>query len=114
MNTINTSDKDVKIARGIVIRVWNTKRAITAFVRVSKKRSVELNLLKTSAFFQNMTLNEERRDVTVFRTKLASFADRDTFIKEATEAAHAVGVGIEDVNTMKAPKAAKKAELVNK
>jgi hypothetical protein len=100
-NIADISEKDVKIARGVVIRVWNNKRSITAYVRLSKKRTAELNALKTSAFYQKLTLVETRRDVTVFRTTLSSFADRPAFIKEATEAANAVGVGLDQVMTVK-------------
>ena len=116
MTTSITGNTMARISRGVNILVADAKRGPVGFVFLSKKRTAELNALKTSPFYQGLTLVESRDDKTVFRTKLAGINDRDTFIKEATEAAHAVGVGVgvgvEDSKTVKATKVAKKAETV--
>lgn len=85
-----------KIARGVNVQVTEAKRlGAIGFVFLSKKRVSELNALKTSSFYQGLTLNESRDDKIVFRTKLAGMSDADAFVREAVEAAHAVGVGVE-------------------
>ena len=84
-----------RIMRGVNIKVVNGKREPLAFVILSKNRTAELDALKGNAFYQTLTLVEDRSDKTVFRIKLANYSEAEAFVEQATAAAHEAGVGIQ-------------------
>ena len=83
-----------KISRGVHARVKELKRGgALGMVFLSKKRNAELSALKTSSFFQEMTLVEDREDRTLFKKPLNSMADAEAFLASVISEANAVGVG---------------------
>jgi hypothetical protein len=105
VDPINTA----QITRGVNVYISTMKRMKKpmGFVMLSKKRVAELELLKSSPFYQSMTLVTSRDDKNLFKTILASDDDRAKFVIEAVEAAHAVGVGTpntQDVSIIKKQK----------
>lgn len=83
-----------KVSRGVNARVSELKRGgALGKVFLSKKRVEELLALKTSPFYQGMTLVESRGDKILFKRKIGSMVEAEAFLADAIAAANAVGVG---------------------
>lgn len=92
MTTVSVVNR--KISRGVNARVSELKRGgALGKVFLSKKRFNELLSLKTSPFYQGMTLVESRGDKILFKKKLGSMNEAEAFLADAIAAAGAVGVG---------------------
>jgi hypothetical protein len=90
-----------RISRGVNARVSELKRGgALGKVFLSKKRVEELSALKSSPFYQGMTLVESRDDKVLFKLKIGSMAEAETFLNNATAAANAVGVGTSTVTVL--------------
>ncbi len=89
----NENEVTHRIVRGVNVKVVNGKRGALAFVILSKNRQEELNALKTSPFYQTLTLIDGRDDKIVFRTNISSFDEAESFVDSAVTAASEVGVG---------------------
>lgn len=93
--TKNENEMLHRIIRGVNVKVVNGKRAALGLVVLSKNKVAELEALKKSTFFQTMTLVEDRSDKNIFRTKLGSYAEGESFIEQVVDAAREAGVGAE-------------------
>ena len=83
-----------KVSRGVNARVSELKRGgALGKVFLSKKRVDELLALKTSPFYQGMTLVESRGDKILFKKKIGSMDEAEAFLADAIAAAGAVGIG---------------------
>jgi hypothetical protein len=92
-NNMAMSETYRKITRGVKAGVIEGKRGVLGFVFVSKNRGTELETLKTSTFYQTMELVTDRADKNLFKMKLNSITDRDSFLDQAVQEANLVGVG---------------------
>ena len=89
--TRNNIPENTPISRGVNLTI-GVGRKVVAFVFVSKNRTKELELLKSSPFYQRMELITSRADRNLFKMELENAEAALDFIKQAVEAANAVGV----------------------